>query len=121
MAELPRYLKIGRTDNVAVALTDLAAGESPVIDGVAVTLREPVGRGHKFALKPIARGEDVIKYDMPIGHAKSDIAPGMFVHTHNLATNLSGELDYTYAPAAPSPLPETEKGRTFRGFRRAAP
>ena len=119
MAELPRYLKIGRTDNVAVALTDLAAGESPVIDGVAVTLREPVGRGHKFALKPIARGENVIKYDMPIGHAKSDIAPGMFVHTHNLATNLSGELDYTYTPAAPSPLPETEKGRTFRGFRRA--
>ena len=119
MAELPRYLKIGRTDNVAVALTDLAAGESPVIDGVAVTLREPVGRGHKFALKPIARGENVIKYDMPIGHAKSDIAPGMFIHTHNLATNLSGGLDYTYTPAAPSPLPGTEKGRTFRGFRRA--
>ena len=46
MSELPRYLKIGRTDNVAVALADLAAGESPAVDGAAVTLREPVGRGH---------------------------------------------------------------------------
>ena len=119
MTELPRYLKIGRTDNVAVALADLAAGETPVVDGVPVTLSEPVGRGHKFALRPIARGENVIKYDMPIGHARSDIAPGTFVHTHNLATNLSGELEYTYAPTASPSLPETEKGRTFRGYRRA--
>ena len=37
MSELPRYLKIGRTDNVAVALADLAAGESPAVDGAAVT------------------------------------------------------------------------------------
>ena len=58
MSELPRYLKIGRTDNVAVALADLAAGESPAVDGAAVTLREPVGRGHKFALRRQIRHAD---------------------------------------------------------------
>ena len=119
MSELPRYLKIGRTDNVAVALADLAAGESPAVDGAAVTLREPVGRGHKFALRPIRAGEAVVKYDMPIGHATADIPPGSFVHTHNLRTNLSGELEYAYRPLPPSPLPEAEKGRTFFGYRRA--
>ncbi|MBS1371454.1 MAG: altronate dehydratase [Lentisphaeria bacterium] len=119
MPEQPRYLKIGRTDNVGVALADLAAGESPVIDGCAVTLTEPVGRGHKFALRPIAAGEPVVKYDMPIGRATRNIAPGGFVHIHNLRTNLSGELEYTYEPVPAPALPEVEKKRTFKGFRRA--
>lgn len=56
--------------------------------------------GHKYAIKPIAKGENVIKYGMPIGHATADIAIGEHVHTHNLATNLDGELAYTYKPAA---------------------
>ncbi len=119
MNELPRYLKIGRTDNVAVALADLAAGEVPVLDGVAVTLTESIGRGHKFALLPVKTGEPVIKYDMPIGHASCDIVPGSFVHTHNLKTSLAGELEYRYAPVAAGKLPEMEKGRTFLGYRRA--
>ena len=56
--------------------------------------------GHKYAIKPIAKGENVIKYGMPIGHATADIAIGEHVHTHNLATNLDGELSYTYKPVA---------------------
>lgn len=119
MGEPPRFLKIGRTDNVAVALADLAAGEVPVVDGAAIPLREGVGRGHKFALRPIKTGEAVIKYDMPIGHATCDIAAGSFVHTHNLKTNLSGELEYTYAPVPVSALPGVGAGKTFLGYRRA--
>lgn len=119
MAEAPRYLRIGRTDNVAVALTDLAAGEHCCVDGLEVTLSGAVGRGHKFALKAIPAGTAVIKYDMPIGEATRDIAPGEFVHTHNLKTRLAGELEYTYNPVPPAPLPATEAGRTFLGFRRA--
>ena len=52
--------------------------------------------GHKYALCPIAAGENVIKYGSPIGHATVDIAQGEHVHTHNLKTNLSGNLEYTY-------------------------
>ena len=70
MAEAPRYIRIGRTDNVAVALTDLAAGERCEADGLAVTLAQPVGRGHKFALTAIPAQSAVIKYDMPIGNAR---------------------------------------------------
>ena len=119
MAEAPRYIRIVRTDNVAVALTDLAAGERCEADGLAVTLAQPVGRGHKFALTAIPAQSAVIKYDMPIGNATREIRPGEFVHTHNLKTRLSGELEYSYAPAAPAKLDPCEAGRTFQGFRRA--
>ncbi len=54
--------------------------------------------GHKYAIRPIAPGENVIKYGMPIGHAKVRIEPGEHVHTHNLASNLAGLLEYTYKP-----------------------
>ena len=52
--------------------------------------------GHKYALFPIKAGENVIKYGSPIGHAVTDIAVGEHVHTHNLKTNLSGTIEYTY-------------------------
>ena len=52
--------------------------------------------GHKYALTLIREGEDVIKYGSPIGHATCQIEAGEHVHTHNLKTNLSSNLEYTY-------------------------
>ena len=52
--------------------------------------------GHKYALRTIACGENVIKYGSPIGHATEEIACGAHVHTHNVKTNLAGNLEYTY-------------------------
>ena len=54
--------------------------------------------GHKQAIADIPRGADVVKYGFPIGHATADIKAGEHVHTHNLATNLSGTLTYEYKP-----------------------
>ena len=49
---MKRFLKINAADNVAVALADdLHEGETLDVEGVAVTLREDVARGHKFALR----------------------------------------------------------------------
>ena len=63
--------------------------------------------GHKYALRAIRAGENVIKYGMPIGHATRDIAPGEHVHVHNVATNLGDNLTYVYEPdpvgSAPAP------------------
>lgn len=52
--------------------------------------------GHKYALVNIKKGENVIKYGSPIGHATVDISVGEHVHTHNVKTNLCGNLEYTY-------------------------
>lgn len=73
--------------------------------------------GHKYAVRPIQKGENVIKYGNPIGHATADIAVGEQVHTHNLATNLSGKLEYTYTPT--DLHRETRPAPTFMGYRRA--
>lgn len=62
------------------------------LDNVEINLEN----GHKYALKDIAKGENIIKYGYPIGHATADIKKGEHVHTHNVKTNLSGNLEYTY-------------------------
>ena len=53
---------ISPSDNVAVALENLARGG--IYEGV--TLTEDITKGHKFALRNIAAGEDIIKYGTPI-------------------------------------------------------
>ena len=57
-----------------------------------------VTNGHKYAIKDIKKGENVIKYGSPIGHATEDIKRGDHVHTHNVKTNLSSVIEYSYAP-----------------------
>jgi transcription elongation GreA/GreB family factor len=74
-------------DDVATALTDLATGDSVSVslDEVSseVTLREDIQFGHKYALRDIAKGEDILKYGLPIGKALTDIQAGDWVHVHN--------------------------------------
>ena len=74
--------------------------------------------GHKYALRDLKCGENVIKYGMPIGHATCDIAKGGHVHTHNVATNLGELLEYTYEPEF-KPVEKVSDPRTFMGYRRA--
>ena len=62
------------------------------LDNVEINLEN----GHKYALCDIKKGENIIKYGSPIGHATMDIKKGEHVHTHNVKTNLSGNLEYTY-------------------------
>ncbi len=73
--------------------------------------------GHKYALRAIAAGEDVIKYGMPIGRARCGIAPGEHVHVHNLATALVGGRAYVYEPDF-ADLPPCEAPQ-FPAYRRA--
>lgn len=74
-------------DNIAVAVRDIAAGETVELDGRPVQVGAIVPTGHKIAAKPIARGERVVKYGAPIGRATADIAPGESVHLHNLTSD----------------------------------
>ena len=55
-----------------------------------------ITNGHKYAVCDIKAGENVIKYGQPIGHAACDIKKGEHVHSHNLKTNLSGKIEYSY-------------------------
>ena len=72
--------------------------------------------GHKYALRELAAGEKVIKYGMPIGVTTAAIAKGEHVHTHNMKTRLSGQLEYTYTPDFKEQ--EIACNATFMGYRR---
>jgi len=115
MPDAPATLVIDPRDDVAVALHVVAAGEV-VAPGVVAASDIPAG--HKVALRAIAAGEAVRKYGWPIGHATRGIAAGEHVHSHNLATSLSGVEAYAYEPAPPEALP-LPADDTFQGYRRA--
>lgn len=106
-------------DSVVVLVAPQAAGTSITVPGYAVTLTEDVPAGHKVALRAHAEGEAVIKYGMPIGRATTAIAAGAWVHSQNLATALSGTLQYTFHGAAPTVEASERAIPTFDGYRRA--
>ena len=81
------------------------------LDNVDINLED----GHKYALRDIAEGENIIKYGNPIGHAICDIKKGEHVHTHNIKTNLAGNLEYTYEPVFYD-IPEEDQTKTFMGY-----
>ncbi len=81
------------------------------LDNVEVNLED----GHKYALRDIRAGEDIIKYGNPIGHATYDIKAREHVHSHNVKTNLSGNLEYTYEPRFYD-IPTESGERTFMGY-----
>jgi hypothetical protein len=80
-------MRLSPSDNVAVALRPLKSGESVLLDGVALTIRRNIAVGHKFAARAIAKGEIILKYSCPIGTATQAIAPGEYLHTHNVESN----------------------------------
>lgn len=109
-------IQITEKDNVAVALADLSEGCALSAGGRDITTTRAVSRGHKIAVKPIQKGEAVIKYGFSIGSATEDIEAGDWVHTHNMKTGLSGEESYTYQPDFPGV--NVSEGETFLGYQR---
>ena len=113
---MPIAIKINPKDNVVVALHPIAKGTAVPVDNTTITAVEDIPQGHKMAIAPIHAGENVIKYGFPIGHATADAVPGTWMHTHNVKTNLSGEIEYSYHPNVHPLAPVAPE--TFMGYRR---
>lgn len=115
--ERPSTIRIHPTDTVAIAVRALQPGEVVAAGDARVTVRDEIPAGHKVALRAHEAGEPVVKYGFPIGRTTEPVAPGAWVHSHNLKTQLEGLLEYSYAPstdgaAKPGAMP------TFMGYRR---
>jgi len=107
-------------DDVAVALRALHAGERVTIGSISVVATETIGAGHKIALHAMQPDEIVHKYGVPIGRVTSPIAAGAWVHSHNLATRLTGDAGYVrHAHQANATTAFTAVMPTFDGYRRA--
>ncbi|MBF6593712.1 MAG: UxaA family hydrolase [Thermaceae bacterium] len=87
-----RALAHRTTDDVAVAVADLRAGEGleiHTLDGGKphqVKLLENVPLGHKVALKDMPEGHIVIEYGQQVGRMTKAVKKGSYVHVHNIRT-----------------------------------
>lgn len=114
---MDRYIQIHPKDNVAVALTDLPAGEVLHLSGRDVTLREAIPVGHKIALTDLNEQDLVIKYGYPIGHVIRQVQSGEWINEQVLKTSLEGIQSYVYQPVK-TELTIPADGKTFQGYRR---
>lgn len=112
----PKAVCLHPTDHVAVAAQRLVPDETIHVAGCELCVRETIPPGHKVAIRPVEQGGYVYKYGQIIGQATAPIAPGDWVHTHNLA-NADTVRDYAKARAIPPP-PTPIRDRTFLGYRR---
>jgi altronate hydrolase len=112
----PRTIRLSPDDNVAIAIDLVNQGA----DAAGLTARERILRGHKMAVEPIREGEPIRKFGQIIGFAKNHIAPGEWVHEHNVGLH-DFERDYAFcADAKGDDLVPPELQATFQGYRRAS-
>lgn len=93
-------LKVNDKDNVAtIFANDVKEGMAVNIrdkkgNSVTETVRADIPYGHKVAVKPIRKGEPIVKYGEEIGVATQDIETGDYVHVHNLDSQRArGDLE----------------------------
>ena len=85
MTETANIVVLAKADNVGVALRDIEANASArAAEGAAVVAREAIPLGHKIALVPIAAGDAILRFGVPVGLATAAICPGQLVHVHNV-------------------------------------
>ncbi len=74
-------------DNVGVVTTDVRPGIDLRAGDRNLVVKDPIPFGHKIALVPMARGDKVVKFGVPIGRAKTAIEAGEHVHVHNIESD----------------------------------
>lgn len=112
-------LQLDPRDNVLIALTTLPAGERVEFEGQFYTLPKTVPAKHKFAMRNLAIGGDVVMYGVLVGRAVKPIAAGELLTTGNIQHQAapfheqSGEVHWT--------LPDVSRWQhhTFLGYHRS--
>lgn len=124
-------------DNVAIATRRIEAGETVRIGAESRRLRHAVLLGHRFAVRPIARGADLLSWGHPFGRAIKPIEPGEWVCNQGILDALRDRGIGIEVPDAPNfenrivryeldedgfqPAAPTEQmpvAATFAGYRR---
>src|SRR3954451_15577719 len=102
----PRVIRLNAEDNVVIAIDVVAKGDP----AFGLTARERIHKGHKMAIAPIREGEPVRKLNQIIGFAKTHIAPGEWVHEHNVGLH-DFARDYRFAGTGRRSPPDARRKR----------
>jgi altronate dehydratase len=87
-----KAIQIDEKDNVATTTSEVKAGEQLEVispDGKVILkpeVAETIPFGHKLAIKPIKKGENIVKYGEVIGVATQPVKAGAWVNTHNVGS-----------------------------------
>src|SRR5271163_4382299 len=112
----PRALRLDPSDNVVIAIDEIAAGAAPV---GGVSARERIPKGHKMAVAAVDAGAPIRKFGQIIGFASRPVSAGEWVHEHNCAIKEFAR-DYHFGEdARRETIAPIESQPTFQGFRRA--
>jgi altronate hydrolase len=108
-------LRLNAHDDVVIAARPIAAGAR--IEDEGVTAIEAIPAGHKLAVRKLAQGSPVRRYNQIIGFATRDILPGQHVHTHNLGFEMFERQYEVGVDLRRQDRPAEQAG--FMGIRRA--
>ena len=105
-------------DNVLVALTDLAKGESVTFDDQTYILQDTIKAKHKFYTTDLKEGAEITMYGVLVGKVQNDVAKGSLMTTDNLkhAAEPYQYRDVDFEWKAPDV--SKYKDRTFKGYKR---
>ncbi|MDT7515730.1 UxaA family hydrolase [Rhodoferax mekongensis] len=107
-------IRIHPADDVVIARQQLLGGTRIAAEGITISGLIPPG--HKVAVRAIAAGEPVRRYNQIIGTATQTIAAGQHVHTHNLAFS---RFDRGHAVGGDvRPVAYVDTPATFEGIKR---
>src|SRR5262249_8182420 len=85
----PKVLQLHASDNVLVALQNLAQGDAVTFAGTSYSLGSSVAAKHKFAIQDLAAGDPILMYGVVVGKAVEPIAKGNLLTTRNVRHDAS--------------------------------
>ena len=113
-----KLIKVDPTDNVAVALVNLVAGETIAFEGEDVVVLSDTKMKHKIAMKDFESGDKIIMYGVIVGKASQTIAKGDVITTANVKHESAKVTGKTDTIGWEVPNVDQWKDKTFMGYHR---
>lgn len=113
-----KIIKVNSSDNVAVALVNLSAGDVVSFEGENINVLSDTKSKHKIALENFEPGSRIIMYGVLVGTANKMILKGDVLTTENVKHQSDKVFGKTEKFNWTAPKVDKWKDRTFMGYHR---
>jgi len=113
-----KLIKVHPSDNVAVALIDIAKDDVISFEDLSITAVTDVKAKHKLALTDFAVGDNIYMYGVLVGKASQPIQKGAVLTTENVKHQSAKVSQKTDTIGWTAPNVDKWKDRTFMGYHR---
>lgn len=113
-----KLIKVHPSDNVAVALINIAKGDVISFENQTIEATTAVKAKHKLALEDFAVGDEIIMYGVLVGKASEPIQRGEVLTINNVKHQSAKVSKKTATIGWTPPNVDKWKDRTFMGYHR---